>query len=151
MDSGSLISAIDVNELLVEAPNLVAWKIGVVSDMDGVAQFMYKGGPYSPQASAKLPAGEDRRPEKSLWECVKYEMRMFLCTEQPRYQPLWKRITDLENRNTSAVIGVIAAFLGQIVGAPATLLAGFVAVCLYGAAKLGKEAYCRYLSQPQDS
>jgi hypothetical protein len=151
MDSGSLISAIDPNELLVEAPNLIAWKIGAVSDMDGVAQFMYKGGPYSPQAAAKPRSGEDGRPEKSLWECVKHEMRIFLCTDEARYQPLWKRITDLENRNTSVVVGVIAAFLAQLVGAPATLLAGFVAVCLYGAAKLGKEAYCRYLSQPQDS
>jgi hypothetical protein len=65
-------------------------------------------------------------------------MRIFLCTDDARYEPLWKRITNLEKRNTSAVVGVIAAFLGQIVGAPATLLAGF-AVCLYGTAKLGKE------------
>jgi hypothetical protein len=77
-------------------------------------------------------------------------MRIFLCTDDARYEPLWKRITNLEKRNTSAVVGVIAAFLGQIVGAPATLLAGF-AVCLYGAAKLGKEAYCRHVSQGQDS
>lgn len=147
MDTGSLIGAVDPDELVAEAPNLVAWKHGLVSDMEGVAQFMYRGGAYSPLMSAKRPAGEDQRPDKSLWDCVKKEMGLFLCTDDKRYKGLWHRIAELEKKNTAALVGVIAAFLGQLIGAPAALLAGFVAVCLYGAAKLGKEAYCRYISE----
>jgi hypothetical protein len=147
MEATSLISAIEPDELLTQAPSLVAWKHGVVGDMEGVAQFMYRGGAYSPLMSASRPPGEDRRPEKSLWECVKKEMGIFLCTDDARYGTLWARIAALDKKDTSALVAVIAAFLGQIVGAPATLLAGFVAVCLYAAAKLGKEAYCRYIGQ----
>ncbi len=76
-------------------------------------------------------------------------MYLFLCKDDKRYRELWKRIAALEKKSTGAIVGIVAAFLGQIIGAPATLLAGFVAVCIYGAAKLGKEAYCRYLSQNQ--
>ena len=148
MDTESLIGSLDPDELLVEAPNLVAWKRGLVGNMDSVARFMYRGGAYSPLMTAKHhPAGKDSRPEKSLWDCVKKEMGIFLCTDDPRYRDLWKRITAFENKNTAGLVAVIAAFLGQIVGAPATVLAGFVAVCLYAAAKLGKEAYCRYINQ----
>jgi hypothetical protein len=80
---------------------------------------------------------------------VKEEMGVFLCKDDKRYRELWKRIAAQEKKSTTALVGVIAAFLGQVVGAPATLLAGFVAVCLYAVAKLGKEAYCRYINQPE--
>jgi hypothetical protein len=147
MDTKSLLDAVNPDELTVEAPNLIAWKLGIVDNMDDVAQFMYRGGPFSPQASTRPPPAEDKRPEKKYWELVKEEMGVFLCKDDKRYRELWKRITALEQKSTTALVGVIAAFLGQVIGAPATLLAGFVAVCLYAVAKLGKEAYCRYLNQ----
>jgi hypothetical protein len=147
MDTKSLIDAVNPDELTVEAPTLIAWKLGIVDNMDGVAQFMYRGGPVSPQASTRLPPAEDKRPDKRYWELVKEEMGVFLCKNDKRYRALWKRIAALEKKSTTALVGVIAAFLGQVIGAPATLLAGFVAVCLYAVGKLGKEAYCRYLNQ----
>ena len=147
VDTKSLIDAVDPDELTVEAPTLIAWKLGMVNDMEGVAQFMYRGGPFSPQASTRRPPIEDKRPDKRYWEFVKEEMGVFLCKDDKRYRELWKRIATLEKKSTTALVGVIAAFLGQVIGAPATLLAGFVAVCLYAVAKLGKEAYCRYVNQ----
>jgi hypothetical protein len=149
MDTKTLLETVNPDELTVEAPNLIAWKRGLVDNMDDVAQFMYRGGPYSPQASAGRRPEEDRRPEKRYWDLVKEEMGVFLCKDDKRYRELWKRIAALEKKSTTALVGVIAAFLGQVVGAPATLLAGFVAVCLYAVAKLGKEAYCRYINQPE--
>jgi hypothetical protein len=115
--------------------------------MDDVAQFMYRGGPLSPRAATRPPPTEDKRPEKKYWEFVKEEMGVFLCKDDKGYPELWKRITALEQKSTTVLVGVIAASLGQAIGAPPTLLAGFVAVCLYGFAKLGKETYCRYLNQ----
>ncbi len=148
MDAKALIDSVDLDELMVEAPPLVAWKQGIVDNADDVAKFMYKGGPDIRAAAKRRPA-EDRRPEEHYWHFVKQEMYLFLCKNDKRYRELWKRIAALEKKSTGAIVGIVAAFLGQIIGAPATLLAGFVAVCIYGAAKLGKEAYCRYLSQNQ--
>ena len=147
MNTQSLIGHLDLAALTAEAPPLIAWKLGLVENEDGVAAFMYHGGPVSPQASAAGRGGEDRRPDRTYWESVKTEMHLFLCTDDKRYKKLWARIDGLENKGTAALVSVIATFLGASIGAPATLLAGFVAVCLYGMTKLGKEAYCRYAGQ----
>lgn len=148
MDSQSLLEIIDAEELVYEAPNLYAWKLGAVSDAEGVAQFMYRGGPSTPQASAsRSPRTEDPRPEQKYWEFVKQEMHIFLCTDDKRYRALWKQIEDMKKRSTTAIVGVIATFLSASVGVAATLLTGFVAVCLFAAVKVGKEAYCKYAAQ----
>ncbi len=145
MDSQMLLEAVDAEELLIEAPNLYAWKFGAVSDFEGVAQFMYQGGPFPPQASAsRPPRTEDPRPEKKYWEFVKTEMHVFLCTNEKRYRALWKEIENLRKKSTTAIVGVIATFLSASIGVAATFLSGFVAVCLFAALKVGKEAYCKY-------
>ncbi len=105
---------------------------------------MYHGGRFQPQASAKPGIPDDKRPDKKYWDYVKSEMHLFLCTDDKKYKALWKQITDLQKKSTTAIVGLIATFLGATVGAPATLLSGFVAVCLYAAIKIGKEAYCNY-------
>jgi hypothetical protein len=143
-----LVESLDLQQLTLEATALMAWEMGVVNDEESVAQFMYYGGPFPPQASARRgPIHEDRRPAKKYWEFVRDEMRIFLCTDDKRYRELWKRINALEKNAKTSLVPVIAAFLGQQIGAPATLLAGFVAVCLYAAAKLGTYAYCCYVTQ----
>ncbi len=144
MSTQPALPEIDLSELMVSAPTLIAWKLGLVHSEDEAAAFMYHGGPVSPTASEKPTPGDDDRPDRSYWEAVKTEMHAFLCTDDKRYQELWKRIRALESKSTTALVGVIATFLGASIGAPATLIAGFVAVCLYGVAKLGTEAYCRY-------
>ncbi|MEP6872576.1 MAG: hypothetical protein ABI939_12110 [Anaerolineaceae bacterium] len=147
MNTQKLLSEIDLSELTATAPPLIAWKLGLVESEDQVAAFMYQGGPVSPQASAGRVRGEDHRPDRSYWHAVKTEMHLFLCTDDKRYRELWKRIDAVEGKGTTALVGVIATFLTATVGAPATLIAGFVAVCLYGIGKVGKEAYCRYSDQ----
>ena len=146
MDAQSLVANINLAELTTAAPPLIAWELGTVESEDGVAQFMYYGGP-SLYCSGIDPRAEDSRPDKTYWESVKKEMHVFLCTNDKRYRELWKRIDALENKSTTMLVGIIASFLGASIGAPATLLAGFVAVCIYGAAKIGKEAYCRYAGE----
>ncbi len=63
MDAKALIDSVDLDELMVEAPPLVAWKQGIVDNADDVAKFMYKGGPDIRAAAKRRPA-EDRRPEE---------------------------------------------------------------------------------------
>jgi hypothetical protein len=67
----------------------------------------------------------------------------FLCTNDKRYKELWSRINAVEKRGTTAVVLVISGYLGEQFGLQASVLAGFVAVVLYGVLKIGKEAYCR--------
>lgn len=147
MDTQSLLQALEPAELTFEATALFAWDICAVSNAEDVAKFMYRGGPFPPSASAKPPPVGDRRPEREYWHFVKKEMHAFLCTEDRRFRELWKQIDAFQKKSTTAIVGVIATFLGASIGAAATLLAGFVAVCLYAIIKVGKEAYCSYAVQ----
>jgi hypothetical protein len=144
MNAQSLLSEIDSRELIYQAPPLFAWEMGIASTDEDVANFLYRGGRLPPQMSIQGIPPEDSRPEKKYWDYVRTEMRLFLCTDDKKYKSLWKQIDDMQKKSTTAIVGVIAAFLGSSLGAPATILAGFVAVCLYAVLKVGKEAYCRY-------
>ena len=148
VDGNLLIEKIDLDELMVEVPPLIALEHGCVDSIDGVAQFMYRGGPSPPQASVqRRSSGQDHRPEKKYWDFVKEEMGVFLCENAERYRELWGQIMALKDKSTGALVGLLAAFFAQIVGVPSALLAGFVAVCLYAIGKFGKEAYCHYLKE----
>jgi hypothetical protein len=107
--------------------------------------------PLKPHSSHRgifaSPTEDDHRPDKKYWDLVKEEMTIFLCTSDKKYKELWRRIDALEKKNTTAIVALVSAYLGETLGAPATVLAGFVAVCLYGAIKIGKEALCRYLHE----
>jgi len=148
MNSSDLLALLDSNELTCEASALMVWEIGAVSGMDAVAKFMYKGGPWPPQASSRPPrhiklSEDDPRPDKKYWEIVKEEVTSFLCTDDKKYKVLWTRINALEKKSTSGVVLVMSAYLGEKYGMHASVLAGFVAVVFYGVLKVGKEAYCR--------
>lgn len=148
MTASELLSELSGSELVAEATALTVWEIGAVSDMDAVARFMYRGGPYPPQASTRPPrhfqlSDDDHRLDKKYWEAVKVELTTFLCTNDKKYKELWARIDGLKSKGTNAIVLVIAGYLGEKFGLQATLLAGFVAVFFYGVLKVGKEAYCR--------
>jgi hypothetical protein len=144
MNTQSLLAEIDAHELTYEAPPLFAWEMGIASTEEEVANLMYRGGRFPPQMSMRRTPPDDYRPEKTYWNQVKAEMRLFLCTDDKKYKALWKKIDSMQKRSTSAIVGIIAAFLGESLGAPSTIVAGFVALCLYAALRVGKEAYCTY-------
>jgi len=147
VNTESLVGYLDQDELIALASPIVAWNIGAVHTMEEVAQFMYRGGRHPPQASLSHQPSPDIRPEKTYWHAVKIEMHTFLCTDDKKYKELWKRIAELDKKSTSAIVALIAAYLGSIIGVAGTLLAGFVTLCLYAISKIGKEAYCRYVRQ----
>jgi len=61
----SLLQTLALDELTYEAPALTAWETGIVSNAEDVAMFMYRGGPFPPQSSAKDHLiKEDHRPER---------------------------------------------------------------------------------------
>ena len=91
MQNVDLVSHLKATELVTEATALMAWEIGAVSSMDEVARFMYRGGPWPPQASIRKPrhiqlSEDDFRPEKRYWTLVKEELTSFLCTNDKKYK-----------------------------------------------------------------
>lgn len=148
MDAEALLTVLDKDQLVYEASPLVAWDLGTAETIDDVAEYMYRGGRYLPQASVKPPQvlGPDQRPPKKYWDCVKSEFLVFLCSSDKKYSELWNRLGKIENQGTTAIVGVISAYMGDKLGIEAGVASGFVAVCLYGALKIGKEALCKYLS-----
>ena len=48
MDTASLLSTLNSNELTYEASSLMAWEMGAASSDDEVASFMYRGGRFPP-------------------------------------------------------------------------------------------------------
>ncbi len=72
-------------------------------------------------------------------------MFSFLCEDSPKYKELWERLGKLEKKSSSAIVLVISGYIGEKAGMEGSILAGFVAVCLYGAAKVSKEALCQYM------
>ena len=152
IDVQALIKSLDTEDLILEATSLVAWEVDAVDNIDDVARYMWRGGPLPPMASAKPPkrihlAEDDPRPEKKYWELVKKEMFEFLCEESPKYKELWSRVSKVEKQSTRALVAVISGYIGEKAGVEASILAGFVAVVLYGAAKISKEALCSYLKE----
>jgi len=144
MQSVTPFDSIQDSELIAQAPPLIAWKLGAVNSSEEVAAFMYRGGPKSPTASVAKPGAPDPRPDRKYWVYVKAEMRTFLCSDESRYKELWAKIHALKDKSGTAIVGLIATYLASTLGAAATLLTGFVAVCLYAFIKIGKEAYCRF-------
>ena len=151
----ALVACLDPAELVASAPALLTWEIGAVSDAESVAQYMWRGGPTPPQASAPLKfryserlvehEPEDKRPDKKYWNCVRDEMHVLLCTDDKKYRELRKRI--IATGKDPKLVYVIAVGLSAVLGTIASGIAGFVALCLYAVVKLGTEAYCRYSSE----
>nr|WP_136252535.1 hypothetical protein [Ningiella ruwaisensis] len=84
----------------------------------------------------------DNRPPKSYWTSVKSEFHLFFCTDDKRYDKLRKQLDEAVTPTSTAIISIISAFIGDMVGVEAGVIVGLIAVCLYGVLKVGKEAYC---------
>jgi len=156
MQANELLKNLNRSDLTLAATPLMLWELGAVNNMDEVAQFMYRGGPWPPQGSAKKPKDDflylltDERPDKKYWVMLKEELTLFLCTNDKKYKRLWARINALESKSTNVIVLVVSGYLGEKFGIQASLIAGFVAVFFYGVIKVGKEAYCR-LALPGDA
>ena len=150
MDTNELLTIINIDDLTYEATSLMAWEIGAVNNIDAVARYMWHGGPFPPQAAAKRPrriqlSQDDPRPDEKYWHFVKQEMFSFLCENSPKYKVLWERLGKIEKKSTSAVVLVVSGYIGEKAGVEVSMLAGFVAVCLYAFVKISKEAFCEYI------
>ena len=70
------------------------------------------------------------------------EMRLLLCTDDPKYKELRKRLVSKADRSQVAIVSMISATVGSHLGAAAGMAVPLVAVCLLTLLKVGKEAFC---------
>lgn len=119
-------------------------------DIEEAASYMYREGKHQAFASGldkdemikrSMEEVESRLPKK-YWEAVKVEMHILLCTSDKKYDDLRKQLTIESKNGTNAIVIGIAAAFGSVLGVEATAIVGFCAAVLYGAIKIGKEAFC---------
>lgn len=146
------LSNVDFPSLMTQAPQTAMLDFGDRFTLDDVASLMVEGAPkvfaaLPPKDKERLLKGYHTRaketlPPKEWWPRVKEEFRIFLCTEDPKYEKLRKQLNDSASATTTTFVGLISAAIGSSLGFEAGSIIGLVAVCIYAAAKFGKEAYC---------
>lgn len=119
-------------------------------DIETAASLMYREGITRPVASAeeeskmidRMREELNSRPSKKYWIAVKFEIRLLVCTDDEKYSKLRDKLSLEAKKGTGVAVASISAVVGSVLGAEATLIAGFIALALYAVIKIGKEAYC---------
>lgn len=146
------IEQIDPMELIVEAPQIQLLDFDDNYTIDDAAALMVKGAPQffaslKSKEKDKLIKGYYKRsqeelPPKEWWPKVKDEFHIFFCTDDKKYDDLKIKLKESSGVTSTTVLSIIAAAIADSLGFEAGALVGLVAVCLYGAIRIGKEAYC---------
>lgn len=140
------LSNLDDDELKYMAPVLFIFD----NDAEAAAQYLYREGYPLPVAGAgekeKYIERSRRelaeRPPKKYWEQVKTEIRILLCTDDPKYDELRAKLNLAGAKSTEIVVGTISAAVASVLGLEAGIISAFVAVVLHSVLKLGISAYC---------
>lgn len=91
----------------------------------------------------RINADSDLSDESSaVWELFKEEFFQFLCTRNPKYAGLRKKLRAADKATKTLALPAIAGAIGAALGLSAGILAPFVALGLLGAAQLGANAWC---------
>lgn len=146
------LERIEPLDLVAKVPQVQLMNLNSHYTVDDVAALMVQGAPrffaaLKNEEKEALLKGKDTRsrqelPPKECWPQVKNEFHIFLCTDNPKYDDLRKKLDSSASATSTTIIGAIAAAIGSHLGFEAGALVGLVAVCLYGVLKIGKEVYC---------
>ena len=139
------LSELDSMELQIMAPQLF-----VMEEPEDAALYLYREGLTSPigglideevyKQRAKLEL--ESRPPKKYWEYLKQEVHILICTDNPKYEDLRKKLIDVHGDGTKYIVGLVTGAIGVALGIEAGALTAMCAVILHAAVKIGKEAYC---------
>lgn len=146
------IDKIEPLDLITEAPQIQILDFDDSYSIDDAAALMVQGAPQffaslKTKEKEELIKGRYKRsyeelPPKEWWLKVKREFHVFLCTDDNKYADLRKKLKDSGNVTSTTVLSAIAAAISSSLGFELGSIVGLVAVCIYGAIKIGKEAYC---------
>ena len=76
------------------------------------------------------------------WRQVLVEIHKLICTSDPAYDDLRKRIKAAGVALEKGIIPAIAGAIGATIGLAAGVLVPFVALAIIGIAKVGRNAWC---------
>ena len=146
------IDKIEPLDLIAEAPQIQILDFDDCYSIDDAAALMVQGAPQffaslKTKEKEELVKGYYKRsheelPPKEWWPKVKNEFHIFLCTDDNKYTDLRKKLKESGSVTSTTVLSAVAAAIGSSLGFELGAIVGLVAVCIYGAIKIGKEAYC---------
>jgi hypothetical protein len=132
----NVLEALDLSELILMArtgvDELVHTKPDPDSTVDELGEFL----PIVAYADAS------RAITLPLWERLKAEFQLLLCSADSKYDGLRQQFASLGSRSQMTIVSSIAAAMATYVGIAAGILVPFCALCLVAFLKLGKEAFC---------
>jgi hypothetical protein len=114
-----------------------------ISDIDNLGEQVVRIQEFR---SGKTVRKGLRFNQASIWQRVKREMHLLLCTTDKKYAALRKQISKEGSSTHTAIVSAIAAAVGAQLGVISGLLVPLVALILVGILKVGKEAYCAELA-----
>src|SRR5215203_4401493 len=89
---------------------------------------------------------QPRIVKTSVWDRLKVEFYVFICTQEEKYSELRKKFRDHANEAGVVVVGLVAASLAPYVGVAAGVIVPLCALCLLALAVMGREACCAHFS-----
>lgn len=79
---------------------------------------------------------------QDLWEKVKAEFRILLCTEDAKYADLRKQASELTGNYTATLVAVVSTAIAVTLSTTAALLTPLVSLLILAVARVGKNAIC---------
>ena len=80
-------------------------------------------------------------------EAVKEEINELICGSSEKYAELRNRIKFYIDAGEKGILTLIVAFISTNLGLEAGAVSGFCALFLFGAKKIGLNAYCKSIGQ----
>lgn len=106
------------------------------TDIDRIGRALATQIPHLGSASVK-PA------PRGLWERVRREVRLIVCTKDAKYRILRARLIRSSRKAESVIVGWISAAVGHALGAEAGFVSSLVVLSLLSAIRVGVEVWCR--------
>jgi len=79
---------------------------------------------------------------QDLWEKVKSEFRILLCTEDAKYADLRKHASELTGNYTATLVTAVSTAIAVTLSTTAALLTPLVSLLILAVARVGKNAIC---------
>lgn len=87
----------------------------------------------------------------NFWPNVRHELYLLICTDDPKYAEIRRRLDNESNKINAVIVGLVSAAVSAVLGLTAGVLAPFVALCLIALARVGKEAWCASFSADEET
>ena len=145
------LAQLDEVELQLLAPILFFCR----ENQEQAASYLCKDGPISPIASAEEIIDIKKqyydvlntRPLKVVWESVKKEMSVLVCSNKEHYAELKHSLEELSRSDTNKIVLTIASAIGNTIGEQAEDITGFCAIVLYFIINGSEASYCADIGQ----